>query len=89
MLATLTEEQKKALSDSHARTDTTFDNYTTHTQVAYLAKALIGTGDGALRDACTCGFDYMLAQQYDHGGFPQRMLGSKGIGARASRSTTV
>lgn len=38
MLAVLTEEQKKAIRDSHARTDTTFDNHTTHTQVDYLAR---------------------------------------------------
>src|SRR6188768_648821 len=37
MLAILTEAQKQAIRGSHANSDTTFDNHTTHTQVDYLA----------------------------------------------------
>lgn len=82
MLAILTPEQARAVRDSRARTDTTFDNHTTHTQVSYLARAFVATGDVALRDACVRGFDYMVAQQYPHGGFPQQTPASKGIGGR-------
>lgn len=82
MLAILNEEQNQAVRDSRTRTDTTFDNHTTHTQVDYLARAFVATGDPALREACVRGFDYMLAQQYPHGGFPQRTATSKGIGGR-------
>lgn len=89
MLAVLTAEQKQALRDSYERTDTTFDNHTTHTQVAYLARAYGVTGDEALRAACLRGLDYMLAQQYPNGGFPQRMLGSKGIGGRITLNDGV
>ncbi|MCX6956826.1 MAG: pectate lyase, partial [Verrucomicrobia bacterium] len=82
MLAVLTDEQRKAVSDSRGRADTTFDNHTTHTQVAYLARAFVATGDPALRDACVRGLDYTLAQQYPNGGYPQRTPGSPGIGGR-------
>jgi len=79
MLAVLNEDQKKALRDSHAKTDTTFDNHTTHSQIDYLARAFVLLGDPAYRDACVRGFDYLVAQQYPHGGFPQRTPGAKGI----------
>jgi hypothetical protein len=79
MLAILTEDQKKALRDSHPKTDTTFDNHTTHSQVDYLARAYVLLGDPAHRAACVRGFDYLVAQQYPHGGFPQRTPGAKGI----------
>lgn len=80
MLAVLTEEQKKAVRDSHDHTDTTFDNHTTHTQVDYLARAFMATNDAAYRDACVRGLDFMLAAQYPHGGFPQKFPNAKGIG---------
>ncbi|MEY2880602.1 MAG: hypothetical protein RLZZ15_2982 [Verrucomicrobiota bacterium] len=81
MLAILNEEQKRALRDSHTRADTTFDNHTTHTQVDYLARATAHFGDATYRTACERGFDFMLAAQYAHGGFPQRWPDPKGIGA--------
>jgi PelA/Pel-15E family pectate lyase len=79
MLAILNADQKQALRDSHAKTDTTFDNHTTHSQIDYLARAFVRLGDAAYRDACLRGFDYLVAQQYPHGGFPQRTPGAKGI----------
>lgn len=79
MLAILTAEQTKALVDSHARTDTTFDNHTTHTQVEYLARAFVQLGDPAYRAACVRGMDFMLEAQYPNGGFPQRWPNIKGI----------
>ena len=81
MLAVLTEEQKKALRDSHERADTTFDNHTTHTQVDYLARAFTQLGDAAYRAAGERGFDFILAAQYANGGFPQKWPDPKGIGA--------
>ncbi|MSU24852.1 MAG: pectate lyase [Opitutus sp.] len=82
MLAILTAAQKKALRDSHDRSDTTFDNHTTHTQVDYLARAFSQLGDAAYRAAAERGFDFMLAAQYPSGGFPQKWPAPKGIGAR-------
>ena len=79
MLAVLTEEQAKAIRDTRARTDTTFDNHTTHTQVDYLARAFTQFGDPACRDAAGRGLDFMLGAQYPNGGFPQRWPTTKGI----------
>jgi len=79
MLAVLTPEQSKAVRDSHDRTDTTFDNHTTHTQVDYLARAFALLGDPAHRAACERGFDFILGAQYPNGGFPQRWPNVKGI----------
>jgi PelA/Pel-15E family pectate lyase len=79
MLAILNEEQKQAIRDSHARTDTTFDNHTTHTQVDYLARAFAELRDPAYRDACGRGLDFILGAQYPNGGFPQRWPNTKGI----------
>lgn len=71
MRAILTEEQKKLVRATHGKTDTSYDNHNTHTQVAYLARAFVATGDPALRDACVRGVDFILASQYANGGFPQ------------------
>ena len=79
MLAVLTPEQIKAVRDSHERTDTTFDNHTTHTQVDYLARTFALLGDPAHRAACERGLDFMLGAQYPNGGFPQRWPNVKGI----------
>jgi PelA/Pel-15E family pectate lyase len=79
MLAVLTPEQVKAVRDSHDRTDTTFDNHTTHPQVDYLARAFARLGDPAYRAACERGFDFILGAQYPNGGFPQRWPNTKGI----------
>jgi PelA/Pel-15E family pectate lyase len=79
MLAVLTADQKKAIQESHARTDTTFDNHTTHTQVDYLARAYTELKDDACRAACVRGLDFILGAQYPHGGFPQRWPNTKGI----------
>ena len=71
MLAVLTEEQKKLIRDTHANTDTSYDNHTTHPQVEYLARAFVALGDAKYRDACVRGIEFMLASQYANGGFPQ------------------
>ncbi len=71
MLAVLTEEQKKVIRDTHANTDTSYDNHTTHPQVEYLARAFVALGDAKYRDACVRGIEFMLASQYPNGGFPQ------------------
>jgi PelA/Pel-15E family pectate lyase len=89
MLAILTEEQKQAVRDSRTRSDTTFDNHTTHTQVEYLARAFVATGDVTMREACVRGFDFMLAAQYENGGIPQRAPKGKGIGARITLNDGV
>ena len=79
MLAVLTPDQIRAVRESRGRADTTFDNHTTHTQIEFLARAWVLLGDVRCREACERGLDYMLARQYAHGGFPQRIPDAKGI----------
>ena len=71
MLAILDDGQKKLIRDTRANTDTSYDNHTTHPQVAYLARAFGATGDAKYREACVRGLEFMLASQYPNGGIPQ------------------
>ncbi len=77
MTAILIEEQKTAVRATHAESDTSFDNGNIHSQVSYLAKACAQTDEPEWRAACLRGFDYLLAAQYENGGFPQRYPGAK------------
>jgi len=49
----------------------TIDNGATTTQLACLARVITATEDVALRAAFERGFDYLLAAQYENGGWPQ------------------
>jgi len=49
----------------------TIDNNGTTTQVAYLARVATATGEARYRDAALRGVDYLLASQYESGGWPQ------------------
>lgn len=71
MLAVLTDEQKKLLVASKNILNTTFDNWTTHPQVEYLAQAYLQTGERRFEDACLRGIDFILSSQYNNGGWPQ------------------
>ncbi len=71
MLAILTEEQKEALLKSKKMTNTTFDNWTTHTQVEYLARAYEIIKDERYKKACIKGIEFILKAQYPNGGWPQ------------------
>jgi PelA/Pel-15E family pectate lyase len=81
MLAVLTEEQRKLIRDTRGASDTSFDNHNTFTQVDYLARAYARHGEAAWREAAVRGLDFMLAAQYENGGFPQRWPKPSGIGA--------
>jgi PelA/Pel-15E family pectate lyase len=73
MRAILTPGQKTAIAAAKKnRLTVTFDNETTHSQVAYLARAFEQLKDPACRDACVRGLDFMLSAQLPGGGFPQR-----------------
>jgi PelA/Pel-15E family pectate lyase len=49
----------------------TIDNGATTTQLCYLALVYTATGEASLRAAFERGFDYLLAAQYENGGWPQ------------------
>lgn len=57
----------KATEDKHA----TFDNKATSREVVYLVKAYKKTQNKTYLKAAEKGLDYMLAAQYDNGGWPQ------------------
>ncbi len=71
MRATLTEEQKEKVIKAKNSLDTTFDNHTTYTQIAYLAKAYKIIKDNRYKDAALRGIDFTLSAQYANGGWPQ------------------
>lgn len=71
MMAILTEAQKDSLIQRKDDTHTTFDNGTTYTHVEALCKAYTALGKGSYKDAALNGIDFILAAQYDNGGWPQ------------------
>ncbi|OAM90984.1 pectate lyase [Termitidicoccus mucosus] len=81
MCAILNDEEKAAVLSIKNRKTVTFDNETTHSQVAYLAKAYAQIKEPAYRDACVRGLDFMLSAQLPGGGFPQRWPDPEGYHA--------
>ncbi|AGA24701.1 pectate lyase [Singulisphaera acidiphila] len=77
MTAVLTADQKKEVLATRSRSDTSYDNDNIHSQVDYLARAIAQVDEPAWRLACERGFDFLLASQYPHGGFPQRFPNPK------------
>lgn len=71
MLAILSDEQKDSLLKAKNQLNTTFDNWTTHTQVEYLAQAYYLIHDERYKEACLKGIDFILSAQYPNGGWPQ------------------
>lgn len=67
----ITDEERRKLQRDKDRTDTTFDNGATYTEVRYLAQAYTLSGDNRFRDACRKGISFMLEAQYSNGGWPQ------------------
>ena len=64
------EEEKKLLGEKN-RNDTTFDNGSTHSEVRYLAKVYRASGEDRYKEAFLKGVEFMLAAQYENGGWPQ------------------
>lgn len=87
MALMLTKPERDALAAKKADiSETTIDNRTTYTQVAYLGRvitaSLLKSSPPAnlpkYRDAFNKGVDYLLAYQYENGGFPQYLPLKKG-----------
>lgn len=53
------------------KSGTTIDNGATFTQMQYLAKVYTATGKERYKEAFLKGVDYLLAAQYENGGWPQ------------------
>lgn len=71
IFAILTPEQKDSLIEDKHVLNTTFDNGTTYTHISQLAKVYYVTKDKKYKDAALKGFDFILAAQYENGGWPQ------------------
>jgi PelA/Pel-15E family pectate lyase len=71
MATVLSETEKAALIKQKADDDSTIDNEATYTQEAYLARVFTTTRETRFKEAFIKGLDYLLAAQYDHGGWPQ------------------
>lgn len=68
----LDEEQKSRLRIEKSRkSGTTIDNGATISQLRYLAKVYTGTGEENYKNSFLKGVDYLLAAQYENGGWPQ------------------
>lgn len=80
MALMLTAAEKAELQAKRSDTsETTIDNRTSYTQVAYLGKVITAsmlkssppTNFPKYKDAFNKGLDYLLSSQYENGGFPQ------------------
>ena len=71
MARALTEDERLALDQAKAETDSTIDNGATTTQVRFLALVYSATRTERFRNAFEAGFDFLLAAQYPNGGWPQ------------------
>jgi len=80
MAAMLSKGEKDAIAAKHADiSETTIDNRTSYTQVAFLGKIITASllksappnNFPKYKEAFNRGLDYLLSSQYDSGGFPQ------------------
>jgi PelA/Pel-15E family pectate lyase len=80
MALMLTQREKAELAARRSDiSETTIDNRATYTQIAFLAKIIAAslqkstppTGLPKYKEAFNRGVDYLLASQYENGGFPQ------------------
>jgi PelA/Pel-15E family pectate lyase len=71
-IAELSESEKQLLFLAKGdRDNTTFDNGSTHSEVQFLVRVHQATGDEHYKEAALKGIDFMLAAQYENGGWPQ------------------
>lgn len=79
MTQMLTQMEREKLVREKSSSETTIDNRTTYTQIAFLAKVITGslrkttppTNFPKHKEAFFKGLDFLLSMQYENGGFPQ------------------
>ena len=69
--AILTSEQVKILEEDKSNIHTTFDNGSTHSQLTYLAEVYKLLNEEKYKKAFLKGMNFVLAAQYENGGWPQ------------------
>ncbi|HIG29656.1 MAG TPA: pectate lyase [Verrucomicrobiales bacterium] len=67
----MTDAARKNLMLEKNQEDSTFDNGATHSEMEHLAETYTSTGDPRFKDAFFRGLRFMLAAQYENGGWPQ------------------
>jgi PelA/Pel-15E family pectate lyase len=70
MARQLSDADKEKLERDRDRSETIIDNGATHTQIRYLAAVYNATKDERYKAACLRGIDFLLAAQYENGGWP-------------------
>ena len=71
MAAPLSGKEKAALSEQKGDHEATIDNGATYTQLQFLARVYSAAKRERHREAFLKGLDYLLAAQYENGGWPQ------------------
>ena len=66
-----TQEADSLAIERQRRDDSTIDNDATISQLSFLARLYHATGDHRYKDAFAKGVEYLLAGQYENGGWPQ------------------
>ncbi|HVF29226.1 MAG TPA: pectate lyase, partial [Pyrinomonadaceae bacterium] len=70
MAAVLSEKEKAKVAGQKKQSDSTIDNRSTYTQLAYLAKVYNARKLERVKDGFLKGVDFLLESQYANGGFP-------------------
>jgi PelA/Pel-15E family pectate lyase len=70
MARQLSDVDKEKLERERDRSETIIDNGATHTQIRYLAAVYSATKDERYKAACLRGIEFLLAAQYENGGWP-------------------
>ena len=79
MVTPLTQEQREmVLADKQRTDDSTTDNDATNIQMHFLARLYHATHDKRVRESFCKAVEYLLAGQYDNGGWPQFWPGPHG-----------
>jgi len=67
----LSDEEKQQLATDREHFETTIDNRASHTEVRFLAQVHEKTGLKRYEESIRRGLEYLLAAQYENGGWPQ------------------
>lgn len=71
MAAELSASEKAGIAGQKSSDDSTIDNNATYTQLAYLARVYSARREARYKESFLRGLDYLLAAQYENGGWPQ------------------
>jgi PelA/Pel-15E family pectate lyase len=71
MAKPLSEKEQTDIRAEKTKVDSTIDNDTTYTQAAYLARVFAATRQDRFKAPFLKAVDYLLAAQYENGGWPQ------------------